>query len=672
MKLIGRFFLIFVLTLIILLGAVVVLLFSFDLNRLKPELQQLAAEHGAELRLDGDLSWQLWPHLALKIADSSLYNPEAQQLASIELASLQVAIAPLLKKKIEVEALTLHGLELNYIIDQQGQNNWQTLLTDSSTPAASHSNSSDNKTSGNTALDLSIANIDIQRLKANYEDRQSSDKAGLNLSTLQLRNVGLDGRKMPIDIVASATSSMLQAPLQLQAKGQASYDQQSGHYTLKLEALELLYRQAQANIKLALQQTASALPDLQMELSTASARQWIKAFDAEPSSLKAGVLQHTQLNILASKDFELIEIDGKLDKTTFAGRLATSTTSPKLSSSLALGKFNADDYLLQADDSSSTTEASSDEASETTALPLELLRELDFVSELTMEQLLWREQQITELQVKAEAKQGLIELPVAKFKINGAPASFHALADARGSELSSKLGGELKALQLKALLEEFADFHNIDGSFDLQLQAQTRGKDSHQLSQNLSAHIFGESPELKLSPLNLLQALCQSAARLEGRAVGNTQWPAYTLFDNSRFEAEYAGQQLKLLKLDAGLAELRTEAKGQYSLADGKFDFPIQLRLDKSFAAVDACREVSSKWDNQVLPLRCKGSIDQLGIKSCGLDRSYLQDIAEQRLNKEKEKQIDRVEKELSDEAEKLLKKHLDDDNINKLKQLFR
>ena len=106
--------------LVMITGGVILWLLQ-DPNRYKPELESLIADAmGIDLRIDGDLSWQLWPPVTLRAADLSFADEETNyQLGALavqaDLRSLLTGDRELKLQNIRVSDLVITDKELGDI-----------------------------------------------------------------------------------------------------------------------------------------------------------------------------------------------------------------------------------------------------------------------------------------------------------------------------------------------------------------------------------------------------------------------------------------------------------------------------------------------------------------------------------------------------------------------------
>ncbi|MGQ0658380.1 MAG: AsmA family protein [Chromatiales bacterium] len=114
--------------LVIVAGAVAVLLFTFDVNRYKPELVAFVErQSGRSFAIAGDIRFapSLVPTLVLEgVRLGSAAWGRNGDLAAIERIEARVALRPLLERRIEIKRIALSGATLNLETNAQGEGNW--------------------------------------------------------------------------------------------------------------------------------------------------------------------------------------------------------------------------------------------------------------------------------------------------------------------------------------------------------------------------------------------------------------------------------------------------------------------------------------------------------------------------------------------------------------------
>lgn len=117
---------------LVLIGAGVYLAFFFDANTYRPRIEEAAAKStGRELRIDGDLSVSLFPspHASIgttRLAQAKGFGTEPP-FAELDSTKIYVRLAPLVRRRIEVEKIVIENPRLNLKKDKAGKANWADL-----------------------------------------------------------------------------------------------------------------------------------------------------------------------------------------------------------------------------------------------------------------------------------------------------------------------------------------------------------------------------------------------------------------------------------------------------------------------------------------------------------------------------------------------------------------
>lgn len=193
---------------LVMVGAVIFVTTFLDPEDLKPRLVEVVRDQsGLKLELDGPLSWSFYPRLGVSVDSAEARLPDQTQdeapFAAFEHGEVSLSFAPLLRREIAIDGLTIVGLDLNLERDAQGRGNWETLLErlDSQrhhaesviTPASAGFNLVE------TDLDVNvnIASVKLQDGRVHYADAQSGD--AYQLSSLELAGTNVNpGSAFPL------------------------------------------------------------------------------------------------------------------------------------------------------------------------------------------------------------------------------------------------------------------------------------------------------------------------------------------------------------------------------------------------------------------------------------------------------------------------------------------
>lgn len=155
-----------------LVGLIIVFLLAVWLfvnpNAYKGRIEQTVQQStGRTLALSGDIKLSVFPSIALELGAASLGNLSgfgSEPFASLQHASLQVRLVPLLHKQLQIGHIEIEGLDLRLKTNAQGRGNWE--MSPSATPAKPAPTPS---SSGSSELPQ-VAGIAIKNSRFSYQD----------------------------------------------------------------------------------------------------------------------------------------------------------------------------------------------------------------------------------------------------------------------------------------------------------------------------------------------------------------------------------------------------------------------------------------------------------------------------------------------------------------------
>lgn len=205
-----------ILMLILVAGVIGLFIYTFDANYFKAQIVQYVKVHKQrDLVLQGDIRITFFPKLGLNSGKMSLSERNSGKgFASIENARLYIAWLPLLRKRLEVDRITLDGVHANVIRYKDGSTNFDDLLL--------HEGSLES-----TKFD--IDGVSLSHSSINFQD----ESQGVHFS---LREVHLDtGRltdAMPSNVSADfrleADEPHVEANVKLESH--LFFERKTGHY----------------------------------------------------------------------------------------------------------------------------------------------------------------------------------------------------------------------------------------------------------------------------------------------------------------------------------------------------------------------------------------------------------------------------------------------------------
>ncbi|MDR3536412.1 MAG: AsmA family protein [Acetobacteraceae bacterium] len=171
---------------VLVVGGGAILLASFDPNSLKPRIAAAVKQAtGRDLALNGDigLKWSLRPTVAVHgVAFANPPGFSRPQMATLQELDLQLALLPLMSKRVEIERLVLVHPDILLETDAQGHPNWQFTPEAKPAPASPSAGGGQGGSQGGTQIAVRDARIEDGTLA--YRDGKSGQTTTLGIASL--------------------------------------------------------------------------------------------------------------------------------------------------------------------------------------------------------------------------------------------------------------------------------------------------------------------------------------------------------------------------------------------------------------------------------------------------------------------------------------------------------
>ena len=174
--------------LVLVAGAAVVFVMTFDPNKYKGQIEQLVKDKtGRTLDLKGNLEVALWPSLGAKVAGVTLSERDGkEQFLALDSAHVSVALMPLLHGDAVVDKIRISGLKARVIKEKDGSFNFSDLTQPKEKEAQAPSTPSNEPAKKGEprkkeqSVTFDIAGVDIDKSAVTYIDRQSGQEIALS------------------------------------------------------------------------------------------------------------------------------------------------------------------------------------------------------------------------------------------------------------------------------------------------------------------------------------------------------------------------------------------------------------------------------------------------------------------------------------------------------------
>ncbi|MEW5248691.1 AsmA family protein [Microbulbifer sp. 2201CG32-9] len=669
--------------LLLLAGAVAWLLAGIDVNRYKPQFEQLAAKHGIALALDGDIGWQLWPDLALQLDGvqlAPLAQPD-QPLVKADRIAVGVALMPLLKKRIEAQEILLQKPQIQLTVDKNGRGNWQQLtqaVEEQQSRAAEEPPKlqvpAGKSGPGDRQLQLALDKLRIEDGRVSYSDAGSETQYTVEKLRLTADNLVPGGEPGQVSANALVSGSALQQAVTLELNGTLALDE--GIRGLRLQPLQLSVSSGPAaalvSLRGHLRRNGPDAPwrmQLNLKAEAEPLRPWLDIMGTGLSVRSDTALQKFSLETSiegTGRKLELTPLQLQLDETQFTGSAQLRNADmPGLDLTLRGGALIVDNYLPPppAEASAEPAEAPVEPAPaaaepEPVPLPLTAMRGFNANIDLGMEQLRAFDIQLDRPQLQLTIDNGLYRLQKLSAGLYGGELNTNGTFNARAQSAETSVSGGLTGVELARLQQALfpSERVKLSGSASVNWTAQTHGADTAQLQEQLRAAIQVSSDQLALAPFNLERGMCQLVSLVEKSPLPQREWPAQTRLQDLRANIAVDGTQVQVREIQGGIENIAMSGDGSLDLQKSEFDFALGLALAGQKTSADGCSVQNDRWRNRPLPLRCKGNFDDAGIGSCKPDSRRLDDLVREELKYKAEKKYGRKVQEKVDELKDRLK----------------
>lgn len=708
------YFIIGFIILVIALFAALVLF--FNPNDYKDQIQNLVKEKaGIYLEIKGDINWTFYPWLGLSIQDTSASSLTTidKPFAKVKELDLSVKLLPLFKGDIEMNDISITGIDINLEKGTNGNTNWnkvgQPTTADNGTPSKDDTDKekSHDKSSNPSNLNLNIHSITINDTQITYNDYQAGQNFKVNNVHLSTGVISI-GKPITIKFGAdiNSTNPKLSSSFNLESK--LVYDLNAERYemkdlnltnnisgemfngkTVKLMAKGDLIADLKANTA-AWNKLDVTLNELKLNgdlnITNLTNTPSVKGnLTANPFNLrkvltdigielpdmadnKALTQVSLSTNVTASaKAVALDNLKIKLDSTNINGNVAiTDLATQAIKVQLKADTINVDNYLppekKQTQKTTSTTTGQGKQV--TISQPIwstdpvvdpKMLRSLNIDSDIVFDQLTIKKLPWQNLALKATAKNGTISLQNAGGKLFGGDVNLKGTINTAVNSLQIHLQPTVKNLPIEKVLQaQGTEKQSIRGNLNLSGNLHTNGLSQASLVQNLNGTADFSVNNGALIGENFDYQICKAVSLVRKKQLTTNFNKTETVFKELKGTLNFTNGIANNQDLIIVIAGFETKGKGTFNLVTMMVDYHIGINLtgEKDINGDTACK-VNKDVSGITFPLICKGSV-LAGGNLCGIDQSAIGDIVKTKLKEEGTKALDKA---LSKEKEKLNKK---------------
>lgn len=651
--------------LVLIAVAVFVITRVIDPNDFKPQISELAHQH-ANINLDiqGDLGWTFWPSLGVSVGRTEARIGDDEELfAAIDEARLGVAVWPLLFGNVEMDAISLAGLDLNLVEGPDG-GNWERIAA--SDAAASPEELAEESEGSAIDIPLSIPEVTLSDSRLRYRNLGDGTDITIEHLNVSARDVRLDE---PFPVTASLRyQDQDDIRIDLEIDTVASLGLDTNHY--RLSPLEVktaiggltakpVTVTTSLNLDAALDDDVVRITDLlisvagtqtsgnvtvsglstQMQfsgsLATApfDANGALRAIGEAPidtrstDALKQVSMQATLSGPANSLLLEPLTIT--IDDTTISGKAGiTDLDTLAMMFDLVLDEINLDHYLPPATESPEATTAEGESSappvlSEEPLLPLETLRELTLDGKFRAGKVLAEGLEASEIDVAVSAANGVLRLQRANGKTLNGTFTAEAQLNARTDTPTMSFESRINTVQIQPLMQLALSRDLFTGIASIHTKLNTRGNSEKALFENAAGSVNFNLADGVLRGVNLhdtligglndmlgnFQALTALIPQLEQGRLPRELSEDTRILDLqaiARLDDMVASVERLTANLDRGAT---VNGSGWLNILNEDFDVSLGMKLPQ---ISDDPRLSEREW-----PLRCAGNLSGSPARWC-------------------------------------------------------
>ena len=596
-----------------------------DPNDLKPTLVDTAKKQQIALQLNGNIAWTFWPWFGITVenvqARSTNWAFEADQLEG------SLSILSALSNTVVIDELTAISPKVRFDLS-----NINAKESDAETG---------NETTGRTILIRQLAirdgeitglhpGLTLSRFNFLVDSLSPATASNLNLSTY----IEFNEQQLPLEVDAEIIPT-------------ATFDGLTvRNVTLKSRELTLDYSGYLSGAT-----SGQFSGEGQLSVAELSIRQWLRAGNfpvPETNELDRFNRFTLETGLKVSNDLlSLRPFTLGLDETSIDGRIDINLNPLNLDLELLADQLNLDSYLAN---------SSARDAQSSSPPPL-----LPGTYKLDIGSLTIRRREFTEVGVDLGI--GADEITLGRLDATLFGGELRAAGTHLIAPQITNITGTVNGLQL-AQFQFSKPLDTLSGSLQSTFDLRAAGRTPDEMMASVSGPARVKIENAFLGPLNVSDAICQIIAATSNLSADTA--------DTLAIKADFQEGIAVIESMDATVANLVIQGKGRISLVStaSNIQGSIQVPTDGaigSCTAPEILRGVS-------LPLSCRGQLRNESLQ-CSLDEKALNQIiakaAERELRKQADEKLKAAEQKLKSSVEDALKKKLDNQGSELLKNLL-
>ena len=426
----------------------------------------------------------------------------------------------------------------------------------------------------------------------------------------------------------------------------------------------------------------------QLNLAEFSPRAWLPTLALPlPDTSDPAVLTRVSFQTGLTATSERAVLDGLqmvLDDTTLTGGAEVSNFSrPAVRFDLTADAIDLDRYMAPSTDTTvvadsggtvdgaatpAETAAPSAAAPVPVGLPLDTLRELDLIGKARVGRLTVSNLNVSDAQLRLEAKGGLIQLNPISVSLYQGVAKGRMAMDVRANQPALSSTMNVVNVQAEPLLKDLQGEALLAGRGQVALDLTATGLTSDSLKRSLNGNVGIKFLDGAVMGVNVAQIIREAQAALSGQPLNQSRAPNRTDFAELSGTANIVNGTLTNQDLALKSPLLRIQGSGSVTLPTETIDYLIRASVVESLEGQGG--QGLADLRGVTIPVRVSGTFSQPSYQPDV--EAVLTEIAKAKAQEELEKRQDELQAKGMEKLKKQLGDQLGGDVGEKLKGLFK
>lgn len=593
--------------LLLLILAITYITLVIDPNDYKQDIiKEVDNNTGRQLVMQGNISWRFFPSLGLSIGKTQLNNPEGfpdQPMLALDSVEVDVALVPLLSKKVEIGQVSVKGLSVYLLTRKDGVSNLDDLTKKEMTPAPQTSADNQNENAPPKLKDIRIKGIQLVDAKITVEDLKAGTKQVIDHINFNLAEFSL---QQWVELSFSMQLETGPQKVSLNSQGQVNIADSMQRYDLKDLSTQITVE-------------GEGIPNGRLDVSN----QLSGYFDGTNKKAELSTLSLSLLDI---------NINGKLT--------ALLNTIPKINFDLKVSPVDLDKFLPPAD-----KKEVAQQTEQPTNPDLSWMKQFDVEGKLFIESLKADKLSVSAIEIPLQIKAGKLKMTEMKANLYQGSLNTSLILDGTNKVPPFNIKATLSKVQALPLIKDLMDKEIVSGTLDLNMDISGKGLIDKQIRQGAKGGGNVAFTDGAVYGVNIAQMIRSAYAKIKGQTIEEDKSPPKTDFAalTASFTIENGIVNNPDLKLLSPL--LRIDGKGQAQLIEETVDYALSTAIVGTLQGQGG--KDSEELKKLTIPVKINGP---MADPAFSLDmKSLISDEAKAKVDEKKEELKKKAKDKLKD-----------------------